>query len=77
MIAPAISAAASASAFGGLMTLLCVGKAPGGGGGSPTFTPGANVTPQNNGFAAGTITFSGLNDGTNYQGGRRRPGICA
>jgi hypothetical protein len=27
MIAQAISAAASASAFGGLMTLLCVGKA--------------------------------------------------
>jgi len=39
------------------------------GGSSPTFTPGANVTRKNNGFAPGTITFTGLNGGTNYPSG--------
>jgi hypothetical protein len=47
----------------------CGCPACGGGGVTPTFTPGANVTPKNNGFAPGTITFSGLNGGTNYPSG--------
>jgi hypothetical protein len=69
LFALAVAAAASASAYGGSMSLLGVGSAPGGGGGSATFTPGANVTPKNNGFAAGTVSFTGLNGGTNYPSG--------
>lgn len=40
-----------------------------GGGGSPTFTPGVSVVPKANGFSAGTITFSNLNNGVNYPAG--------
>jgi hypothetical protein len=41
----------------------------GGGGGSPTFTPGSSVAMQDNGFASGTKIFTGLNGGTNFPSG--------
>lgn len=57
-------------AYAGSMTLLGVGKAPTGGGGtSPTITPGASVNPTNIGFATATPTVTGLNGGVNYPAG--------
>jgi hypothetical protein len=49
--------------------VLGAGKNCGAGGGSPTFTPGANVTPIFQNFVPCTVTFSGLNGGTNYPSG--------
>ena len=52
LIALAAIIAITASSFAGSMTLLGVGKAPGGGGGAPTFTATANMTHQVLGFAS-------------------------
>src|SRR5947209_19773737 len=65
LIALASIVAVTASSFGGSMTLLGVGKAPGGGGGgSLTYNYVATVTPNNAGALNSPVTFTAANIGT-------------
>jgi len=73
LFALAVTVGVSVSAFGqfnGCPAGFCnQASAGGGGGGAATFTPGSSVAIKANGFTPGTVTFTGLNGGTNYPNG--------
>jgi hypothetical protein len=62
LIALAAIVAVTASSFGGSMTLLGVGKAPGGGGATLTYTP-TDVSQAWNNVGASSVTFNPVNIG--------------